>query len=188
MRVTVFSMALLFCSATLAQQAPTIASPQLVDDMPMNTFRFGGNTIICKMQNPDDQDACLRIGDFKMGDDFAALASKMGKPYRIIPQSDERTAVVYVITATQESEAYWVLEHHDGKLVAIQLTGDAPVPDVSFSTIQLTDPEAKVKEVLGPRYAISEVPEIGGTLWDYDPFPFSIEFVDGKVYSIRISR
>ena len=58
--------------------------------------------------------------------------------------------------------------------------------DDSFSTVSPGDPIAKVDKAFGPRFSERPVPEIGGTLRDYAPFPFTIEYVDGVVYSIRV--
>jgi hypothetical protein len=51
----------------------------------------------------------------------------------------------------------------------------------------LHDTEEKVLATLGPRARITVVKEIGGLLWDYRPFPISIELVHGRVYSIKIA-
>ena len=55
-----------------------------------------------------------------------------------------------------------------------------------FSSIVLGMPKEKVADILGFPSSVSDVPQIHGRLWNYEPFPFSIEFKEGRVYSLRI--
>ena len=105
-----------------------------------------------------------------------------------LPQSNGVTASVFTIVANEEYEAYWVIGHKEKKIVSIQLTGDYPNDELNFSTIKLNDPESKVRKLLGPRYHVRKVEGINGTIWDYAPFPITIEFKKGMVYSMRITE
>lgn len=153
---------------------------------PINTYLFIGNTIVCKTdeKHKDDNDACSRIGPVKVGDTFNPKA----EAWKVVPQPNGVTASVYPIVADDKYNAYWVIGHKDKKIVSVQLTGNYPDADLSFATIQLADSEDKVKSILGPRFISNEVPEIGGQIWDYYPFPITIEFKDGSVYSIRVAE
>lgn len=95
-------------------------------------------------------------------------------------------ASAHRIAATADTHVYWVIGHRDDTIVSIQLTGNHSHPDLAFATIQLNDSEERVLALLGPRATITAVREVGGFLWDYRPFPISIEFVHGRVYSIKV--
>lgn len=153
----------------------------------MNTFRFIGNALACKMDKPDDFFACNRIGDFKVGDAWSTVSGRLGTPWRVVPRPNGAIAMIYVISATPAAKAYWVIENRQNKIASVQLTGNYPVQPHNFSTIQLGDFEQKVLNVLGPRYSKTEVSEIRGVMWNYAPFPITIEFVDGRVYSMRVA-
>ena len=96
-------------------------------------------------------------------------------------------ASAHRIAATADTHVYWVIGHRDDTIVSIQLTGNHSHPDLAFATIQLNDSEERVLALLGPRATITAVREVGGFLWDYRPFPISIEFVHGRVYSIKVT-
>ena len=152
--------------------------------VPINTFRFLGNQIMCKMEKADDDYACLRIGPLKINSKYEPKS----EPWKEIPQPNGVTASVFPIVANDEYEAYWVVGHKDGVIISLQLTGDYPDDRLNFATIKLADSEEKVKRILGPRYQESDVQDINGKIWDYVPFPISVEFKNGVVYSIRISK
>lgn len=153
-----------------------------VESTPINTFRFLGNTLVCKSDSRDDKYACMRIGRIKIGDPHTPRV----KPLKELPQPNGVMSAVFPIFANEEHKAYWVIGHKDGKIVSIQLTGNYQREDLSFSTIMLDDPEEKVRWILGPRYIKNKVASINGDMWDYSPFPISVEVVNGKVYSIRV--
>lgn len=156
----------------------------------MNEFRFIGNTLICKSDKPDiNLNTCNRIGEITVGDSWNVIVEKLGKPSRMIPLGAGTLAFVYFREAPDGSQSYWVVEKPEihNKVKAIQLTGYYKIPEVSFASIQLTDSEEKVRRILGPRYVVRKGPEIKGEMWDYAPFKITIEFLDGKVYSMRVS-
>ena len=157
---------------------------ELYKTVPMNAFRFLGNQIICKTDRPDDNYSCFRIGGIKIGDKFEPKT----KPWKVIPQPNDITASVFSIVENDEHYAYWVIGHREGVIVSLQLTGDFPDDRLAFATIKLSDSESKVADILGPRYKVSKVEEINGTIWDYAPFPITMEFKNGLVYSMRITE
>lgn len=166
-------------------QPPSAAAQNAVEAVPMNTFRFVGGALICKSDTPDPA-SCLRIGGIKIGDSYQRIRG-VQNPFKEVALADGVTASAYVIGVHGNESAYWVIGHRDEKIVSIQLTGNFAHADYSFSTIRLADPEQKVREILGPRYAVRDVAEVGGVVWDYAPFPITIEMVKGKVYSIRLA-
>ncbi len=151
---------------------------------PVNTFRFLGNALVCKSDSAEDNYACFRIGNLKIGEKYKPRT----KAWKEIPQGQGVIASVHPIIANEEFSAYWVIGHKEGKITSIQLTGNYPHEKLAFSTIKLSDPEEKVRKILGPRFRERKVKSINGIMWDYYPFPITIEFIENRVYSIRVSE
>ncbi len=150
---------------------------------PVNTFRYVGNALVCKSDSAEDDYACFRIGNFKIGEKY----KPDNQAWKEIPQGEGVIASVHPIIANDEFNAYWVIGHKEEKITSIQLTGNYPHEKLTFSTIKLSDPKEKVRKILGRRFRERKVKSINGIMWDYYPFPITIEFVDNKVYSIRVS-
>lgn len=155
-----------------------------VANTPINTFRFLGNALVCKSESADDHYACFRIGNLKIGEKY----QPRDKAWKDVPQKNGVTASVHPIISNEKHNAYWVIGHKNGKMTSIQLTGNFPHKDLTFSTIKLTDSKKRVRKILGPRFQETNVESIKGQMWDYAPFQISIEFVDERVYSIRITE
>jgi hypothetical protein len=183
---------LLLASALLSSgvQAQDLGAEPLrkaMADTPANTFRYIGNHLVCKQETPaQNYLACLRIGPIRIGDAYRPIRERMPKPFREIALEGGVIASAFRIVTTAEAGAYWVIGHRDEAIVSIQLTGNYSHPDLAFATIKLNDSEEKVLALLGPGH-ITEVREIGGLLWDYRPFPISIELIHGRVYSIKVA-
>jgi hypothetical protein len=157
-------------------------------DTPANTFRYVGNHLVCKQETPAQHYlACLRIGPLRIGDSYRTFRERNPKPYRELALKDGVIASAHRIVTAADTHAYWVIGHRNDTIVSIQLTGNYSHRDLAFATILLNDSEERVLALLGPRAHITAVPEIGGLLWDYRPFPISIELVHGKVYSIKVT-
>ena len=172
-----------------AQGANEDSLRKALADTPVNAFRHIGNHLVCKQDTPaQNYLACLRIGPMRVGDSYGPVRDRVPAPVKEVALDGGVIAAVHPIIIAPEARAYWIIGHRDGRIVSVQLTGNFPRPDLAFSTIQLGDSEEKVLAVLGPRASIREVREIGGLLWDYRPFPISIEFVNGQVYSIRVAE
>ena len=123
----------------------------------------------------------------RIGDAYSPFRKRNPKPYREVALDGGVIASAHRIAATADTHVYWVIGHRDDTIVSIQLTGNHSHPDLAFATIQLNDSEERVLALLGPRADITAVREVGGFLWDYRPFPISIEFVHGRVYSIKVT-
>jgi len=191
MRLTILGLVLCLFLSLVGEglTATAISKEQMAADKeafvaaPVDSFRFVGNALACKMASPDDDYACLVIGPHKIGATYAPP----NEPWQEFDQGDGVVGSVHPIAVDENHQAYWVIGHKEGKVTSVQLTGDYPDVDYAFSSIRLTDPQSKVVQILGPRYVERKVDEIGGVMWDYHPFDITIEFVGGKVYSIRIS-
>jgi hypothetical protein len=157
-------------------------------DAPVNTFRYVDSHLVCKQDTPaQNYLACLRIGQLRIGDSFGSVSERYPRPLNVVALEGGISASAFPIVTTTDTYAYWVIGHRDDKIVSIQLTGNYSHPDLAFATIRLNDTEEKVLATLGPRATITVVKEIGALLWDYRPFPISIELVHGRVYSIKVA-
>ena len=152
--------------------------------IPINTFRFLGNSLVCKSDSAVDGFACFRIGSLKIGEKY----KPRNKAWKEIPQENGVATSVHPIVTNDEFNAYWVIGHKEGKIISIQITGNYPHEKFAFATIKLTDLKDKVKKLLGSRFHERKVESINGVMWDYYPFPITIEFVDEGVYSIRVAE
>lgn len=148
---------------------------------------------------------CLRLGSLKLGMEFyrlqIALADLKTIPEqnivhpRIVNKSPDGVLTVLVPISTVQSgdqirmQSYLVaLLDNSGTVKSLQLTGkpSETTTALHFSGITLGIPKEKVVDILGFPSSVSDVPEIRGKLWNYSPFPFTIEFSNDKVYSVRI--
>ena len=118
----------------------------------------------------------------------ARIAAHQGKFYKKVPQGNRQDAWVYSlpIPKGEKKFPYLVVSYQDGKAMVLQLSGDKTDAPLAFSSIKLGDTEARVKEFLGPPDSISPLEDVPGYLWNYLPFPFTLELNEGKVNSIRI--
>lgn len=158
-----------------------------MSETPVNSFRYVGDQLVCKQDSPaSNYLACLRVGSVRIGDSYRNFRERHPGQRKELPPEGGVTASVH--PAASDGRTYWVIGRRDDRIVSIQLTGSRSGPDLAFAALQLGDSEEKAMALLGPRANISAVPEIGGLLWNYAPFPISIEFVDGKVYSIKIAE
>ena len=148
---------------------------------------------------------CLRLGELRLGMEFyklqMALSNLKTIPEqfivnpRLVNKTPEGISTLMIpVAATKAGEqirmqSYLVVVmDSDGIVKSLQLTG---LPgDVQsrfqFSSIALGASRQSVIDILGLPSSVSDVPEIGGKMWSYFPFPFTIEFKGGSVYSVRI--
>lgn len=166
-------------------------------------------TIILKPGDPPpsgfDYSNCLRLGSLKLGMEFYRLQKALSdlktipeqniiKP-RIVNKSPDGVLTVLIPISTTQSgdqirmQSYLVaLLDNKGIVQSLQLTGkpNDTTSSLQFSSIALGSLKEKVLDILGLPSSVSDVPEIRGKLWSYAPFPFTIEFANDTVYSVRI--
>jgi len=152
-----------------------------------------------------DYSHCLRLGPLKIDmafyqlqgalSDFKAIPEQNIIFPRFIGETPDKVKTLMIPIATTSSGdqsrllSYLVVMMDSyGTVESMQLTGkpNEVTAALHFSSITLGTPKEKVADILGLPSAASDVPKIKGKLWDYAPFPFTIEFVNGVVYSIRI--
>lgn len=148
---------------------------------------------------------CLKFGELQLGMAFyklqIALSNLKAIPEqfiinpRLVNKSPEGISTLMIPVATTRTgeqlrmQAYLVVVmDSEGIVRSLQLTG--LLGDVQsklhFSSIALGATQQSVTDILGLPSSVSDVPEIGGKMWSYFPFPFTIEFKNGAVYSVRI--
>lgn len=150
---------------------------------------------------------CLKFGSASLGMAFDQLQALLSKDKRIpqasivnariVRTSPEGVRTVLIPTRATESGGQLRMQSYlvatvlaSGQVDSLQLTGlpGEATEDLPFSGIKLGAPRKRVVDTLGPPSSVADVAQIKGTRWDYAPFPFSIEFVNGVVYSMRIHR
>jgi hypothetical protein len=157
---------------------------------------------------PDTRlDHCLRMGPLNTGMEYAALQKALltlkNIPERAIndprvvasPPDGSRTLMLPLATAEQGGKTglvsyLVVIVDKAGVVQTMQLTGrpSAATEQLPFSSIRIGAAQDRVIDVLGLPSSVNDVPQIKGKSWSYAPFPFSIEFVSGQVYSVRLER
>ncbi|HJT24766.1 MAG TPA: hypothetical protein VJ873_09330 [bacterium] len=164
------------------------------DDFPLNEFRHRGGTLVCFSRSDVSKGytPCLRIGDLAIGLRLEEIEEKIKK-------IGGRFVETHLGRAGAETRLYYlrpekgvkdlpslVVAYSGGRAEAIQLSGGRTEAPLAFSSIRLGDSPLQVVGLIGPAYSTEHDPGTNGTLWEYGPFPFNIEFKNGKVYSIRI--
>jgi len=157
---------------------------------------------------PDGYAHCLKIGSLKLGMEFRQLQTTLGSdkriprsyitdPRTVNVSSEGRRTVLIPINALDigggqlRLVSYLVaLVEASGQVGSLQLTGkQSEITDsLPFSGIKLGSRQQHVIDTLGLPSSVADVPQIKGKRWEYTPFPFSIEFVGGLVYSMRIHQ
>lgn len=155
--------------------------------------------------DPQDYHHCLRFGPLKLGDQFQQLqailtrlkqipADHIAQPRQVSRAPDGGTVVLIPVSTTTSGDkvhmqSYLVISRNDQDVVrSLQLTGypSAASEALAFSSVTLGMPRDKVIGFLGLPSSVSDVPQVQGKLWNYAPFPFSIEPVKDRVYSVLI--
>ncbi len=168
-----------------------LANTVFAADIAVNEFRRAGAGLVCVTETAKHDEGylqCLRIGQIHIGQREKDVERLLGSPWKVIKQDDTTTIKVFPIESNEEMKPYWVITFKKGAVEAIQATGKNPKTATSFSSIKLGDKKARVLEILGKPNASKSVEAIKGAMWSYQPFPISIELVDDRVYSIRVSR
>lgn len=154
----------------------------------------GGGALACVTGSAEAQDppylACLRIGPVRIGQTMRDVAMRFGKAGKEIRQGDIvlRVWPVRLDVPAGTSLPYWVIGFEGQRVVSIQLTGKRRVEQFTFSSLRLGDSEARVLEILGPPAEMRDVPEAGAVMWNWRPFPVTLELKDGRVFSMRVSE
>ncbi|MDI3565118.1 hypothetical protein [Bradyrhizobium sp. Arg816] len=148
-----------------------------------------GQTFACKVEagkriTPPDPDvlslACQRMGALGVGISEASLKAALGEPHRRLPQPNNATAYVYFLGKTDQ-----VVKAN--RVVALQVSGPAPIAAYSFNQINLGDSIEKLKAQFGGPFHVGPSGLEKTDLWTYEPWPFSFEVREDRVTSIRIS-
>ncbi len=131
------------------------------------------------------EQACLHMGPFAIGGD-SALVKALGKPEQVAPLSAEATQLVF-LPPTPTGNTYMVVTIAHGRIVALQMSGEAPIPGWSFNHIDLGMPVEKLTGILGEAFNVRPVADNGSELWTYGAWTFSFEVKAGRVISVRIA-
>ncbi len=153
-------------------------------------YHRSGGGFACRVEGVKPEDSgriseewCLHMGKLAIGDQ-ASTASFLGEPGQLIPGENGAENRVFFLERP-EALPYLVVTVASGKIVALQVTGDAPVRNWSFNRVQLGFAAQDLIGILGE--PMSKEPREGYEHWSYYPWPFSFEITEGHVTSIRIN-
>jgi hypothetical protein len=154
-----------------------------------------GQTFACKVEagkriTPPDPDvlsfACQRMGALGVGISEAALKAVLGEPHRKLPPADNATSYVYFLGKADQLP-YLAAVVKANRVVALQISGPAPVATYSFNQVNLGDSTEKLMARFGGPFHVGPSGLEKTELWTYEPWPFSFEVRQDRVTSIRIA-
>ncbi|MCS3494976.1 hypothetical protein M2189_006064 [Bradyrhizobium japonicum] len=154
-----------------------------------------GQTFACKVEagkriTPPDPDAlsfaCQRMGALGVGISEASLKAALGEPHRKLPPANNATNYVYFL-GKPDQLPYLAATVKANRVVALQVSGPAPVAAYGFNQVNLGDSIEKLIARFGGPFHVGPSGLEKTELWTYEPWPFSFEVRQDRVTSIRIS-
>ncbi|WFT92797.1 hypothetical protein QA633_31265 [Bradyrhizobium barranii] len=130
--------------------------------------------------------ACQRMGALGVGISEAALKAVLGEPHRKLPPADNATSYVYFLGKADQLP-YLAAVVKANRVVALQISGPAPVATYSFNQVNLGDSTEKLMARFGGPFHVGPSGLEKTELWTYEPWPFSFEVRQDRVTSIRIA-
>ena len=130
--------------------------------------------------------ACQRMGELGVGTSEASLKAVLGEPQRKMPPANNGTTYVYFLGKPNQYP-YLAATVNANRVVALQISGEAPTAAYSFNQINLGDSTEKLLAQFGSPFHVGPGGLEKTELWTYGPWPFSFEVRSDRVTSIRIS-
>ena len=98
-----------------------------------------------------------------------------------------REVFIYDLNEARSAAGYVVLTFKDnGRVDSLQLTGDAAPRVWHFSGMTTGDSQQLLASHFGQPSTLDDHSKPGTTIWEYDPWTFSFELRDGRIWSILI--
>lgn len=159
-------------------------------------WRRVGASFACKVDAPQDVPpsaidpntlmlACMRMGPFVIGGEARTLAV-LGAPHHTMEQPKGAKALLWFL-GERERYPYFIATVLNGRIVALQVTGEAPAKGYGFNRINLGDNAQTLTQQFGPAFRVTKSDQAATDVWAYPPWPFSFEVKAGRVTSMRIS-
>ncbi|MBR1090955.1 hypothetical protein JQ621_26135 [Bradyrhizobium manausense] len=130
--------------------------------------------------------ACQRMGALGVGISEASLKAVLGEPHHRMPPERNGTAYVYFLGKPNQYP-YLAATVNASRVVALQISGEAPAAAYSFNQINLGDSTEKLLAQFGSPFHVGPSGLEKTELWTYGPWPFSFEVRGDRVTSIRIT-
>ena len=129
---------------------------------------------------------CMHIGPLEM-EMFRSDAEKiLGPPFRSTMDKG-REVFIYDLKGDGSGAGYVVLTFKaNGRVDSLQLTGDATPRVWRFSGMTTGDSQQLLASRFGQPSILDDHLKPGVTIWDYNPWTFSFELKDGRIWSIII--
>jgi hypothetical protein len=154
-----------------------------------------GQTFVCKVEagkrvGAPDVDllsfACQRMGALGVGISEASLKAALGEPHRKLPPANNATNYVYFLGKADQFP-YLAATVKANRVIALQISGPAPLAAYSFNQVNLGDSTSKLMAQFGGPFHVGPSGLEKTELWTYHPWPFSFEVREDRITSIRIS-
>jgi hypothetical protein len=154
-----------------------------------------GQTFVCRVEAgkralPPDPDllsfACQRMGAIGVGISETSLKAVLGEPHRKLPPENNATNYVYFLGKPNQYP-YLAATVKAKRIVALQISGEAPAAGYSFNQVNLGDGIDKLMAQFGSPHHVGPAGLDKTELWTYGPWPFSFEVRQDRVTSIRIN-
>jgi hypothetical protein len=129
--------------------------------------------------------ACQRMGALGVGISETSLKAVLGEPHRKLPPTDGATNYVYFLGKPNQYP-YLAATVKANRIVALQISGEAPAAGYSFNQVNLGDGIDKLMAQFGSPHHVGPSGLDKTELWTYGPWPFSFEVRGDRVTSIRI--
>lgn len=171
---------------------------------PVGEFRSSGNTLGCNVGSfidhfdSNSSDAylpCMKIGHVAIGASRSRVERNLRGLMSKQPGENGKETRVYVVNGKRVKkgfmlESYIAIEYQNDIVESIQFTGKPVYGKLKFSSLQLGDPVKKVKRLFGKPTSTKEVviDDKKLTLFDYAPYPVTMEIEKNRLYTIRLSR
>lgn len=129
---------------------------------------------------------CLKIGTVAVAADMDDVEEMLGPPARVMPLGSATEARAYFVAQRATPKPYYVVTYRQASVVGIQLVGPPPQLPIAFAGIRLGDRLERVIDALGLPSQRCDGPN-GTEIWNWQPFPISIDMEDGVVKAIKVS-
>jgi hypothetical protein len=191
------AVAIIFLTALIVQKIAFAAdqAPSSPQQLLHGTYKRTGAGFACAVDGTTatldqvsrlGESVCLWIGNLAIGETASVLQQMFGNPDQLIHQPNGSISQVYFLRETRGT--YLVVTTMEGRIVALQISGNGPLDKWRFGETALGMPKADLIRTLGNPHKTEHLSDNGADLLSYAPFPFSFEVANDRVSSIRIAE
>ncbi len=150
-------------------------------------FRRAEGGVACLGGKPGLR-SCQAIGPVGIGMDREAVIGRAGEPWEVRPLG--KGDIAFHLIGTEEKPlGYYVVTYLQDVVVGVQATLASPAVDelpVGLSSVRPGQVAQRALDVFGAPKKVCIGGGSDGEVWEYAPFPLSIDMQYGRVFSIKI--